>query len=338
MHDRLPDQAPGFSRRAIFLAAILCALLINIAGAYIYFTDGAPDRLPSEVLLLAAGQFDINPRRDECHQPDAKKMNASSACRILVSPDSANLPIRYISFGDSFSNTLMPALEELSREYKVNGLQTSFSSCPPVSGIYRFRTFGSSYRYHCKEFNDAVLDIIRKDHIRTVILFARWSAYTQHYIIGDQHSAPPADMNASVRIFEDRFLKTLAMFDEMGINVWIVGQPPEYQQDIPQILSRTAMAKGDLSAIGMSATDLERQNSFMKSLERKTKEMKLENVHFLDLTPYLCDKTGQCAVQAQGRSLYRDESHLSVFGAGYIRPALEKIFTGLSEDDRTIIR
>lgn len=313
-----------------FLAAFLSLAIIGAAGAIIAINKGFERRLPQNILNIVSAQTDINPRRDECHERDVASLKASGGCMVLEEDEAKNYPVRYLSFGDSFSNTLMPALEELSRKYKINGIQTSFSSCPPVIGIERFKSLEGDYRYPCREFNDTVLGIIKQRNIRNVILFARWSAYTHEYVISDAPT-PPRDMAQSIGIFEKNLLGTIEMFEKMGVRVWVLKQPPEYPFNVPQVLSKARMFSSGSSVPRISYQIYEERQALVNSIFKKA-----EDAHpftrFIDVAGILCPQPeATCLMEKDGYSLYRDSNHLSVRGIMYTSPLLDGMFKTMSE-------
>lgn len=309
--------------------ALAALLIIGAAGLTIAVNHGFESRLSQDVLNVAAAQTDINPRREECHEKDVDSLRKHGGCKILISDDAKDFPLRYLSFGDSFSNTLMPMLEDISKEYRVNGIQTSFSSCPPVIGIERFQTLEGNYRYPCREFNDTVLDIIKREKIKHVILFARWSAYTNEYIIGDG-SEPPASMKESVGIFEKNLLRTIGLFTDMGVQVWVIKQPPEYPFNVPQILSRAKMFSLHSSPRQISYDDYERQQETVNTIFEKA-AANFPKAHFIDPARPLCPPPeNKCLMEKDGHSLYRDSNHLSVTGIMYAAPLFNDMFQIIS--------
>lgn len=309
--------------------AVSVLITICMAGMVIAVNKGFEGRLSEDVLKVVAAQTDVNPRREECHEKDVASLKKNGGCKILPSDEAKDFPLRYLSFGDSFSNTLMPMLEDFSRKYRVNGIQTSFSSCPPVMGIERFKTLEGNYRYPCREFNDAVLEIIKREKIKHVILFARWSAYTGEYIIGDTQK-PPASMEESIAIFEKNLIQTIGLFSDMGVQVWVVKQPPEYPFNVPQILSRAKMFSSGSSLPYISYHDNEQKQQAVNAIFAKAASA-FPDAHFIDPARLLCPPPDhKCLMEKDGYSLYRDSNHLSVKGVLHTAPLFNDMFQIIS--------
>ena len=51
-----------------------------------------------------------------------------------------------------------------------------------------------------------------------------------------------------------------------------------------------------------------------------------QSVSVLDPIPFLADQNGLCRVERDGRALYADRHHLSIYGAMQLRPLFEPIF------------
>ncbi len=320
------------SRKHIFIGAFFVGLVINICAGLIYIYDGLPQRLPAQAIIYASGQNDFNPRREECHQPTITHLKASGPCVVVHDSDAQNYPFRYISFGDSFSNTLMPVLKDLGKKFHINGWQTSFSSCPPLWGVERYRTLGGGYQYPCRAFNEEVFNLITKNNIDNVILFARWSAYENEYVIGKANAPPPITMNESRENFHTAIQNTIISLTNRNIHLWIILQPPEYPFNVPQALSRTSLTHGDPLKLGMSKKIADAQNHPLLSILSKIPSQNTALVHVIDLNRYLC-QNDKCKVEDSGHSLYRDESHLSVYGIRYLEALFLPMFKGLSNHD-----
>ena len=104
-----------------------------------------------------------------------------------------------------------------------------------------------------------------------------------------------------------------------------MAQVPEHLVWVPDDLALLSMQGGDIEQMGRPLSEhLERQ-AFVNSV---FKEIKGENVTVLDPTPYFCAKNNRCKMALNGRSLYRDDDHLSIYGASQLRPLFKDIFAG----------
>lgn len=308
--------------------AFFCAVLTNAASAYIYFSKGAPERLPAEVTRFANGQKDINPRRDECHNMTLEHLSKTKGCALGSSiPDQSK--ISFFSYGDSFADTLAPELDRLASQNNIQGYYASYSSCPPVFGIQRINKVDNPSRYHCREFNDTVQDLIRKNKIQNVIWFARWNGYLTGYHVADDDMTPKSDAE-SIEILKSHIYELAQYFSENNINLYIINQPPEYTENIPGVLAKAALARQSIEKLGLPKDVYVYQKEQVDKLFTSVKG--LPYVHFVDISDLFCgDGAEYCKIVHNGYSLYRDSNHLSIQGAYYLAPKLETIFSDMKD-------
>lgn len=322
------EHSRGISRKSVFILAFLCALTINAASAYIYFTKGAPERLPPDVVRFANGQNDINPRRSECHNMTLKDLEETKGC-VLGTALQDQPKISFFSYGDSFADTLAPELEELSARNNIKGYYASYSSCPPVFDIQRINKVDNPTSYHCREFNNIIKELIHKNRIRNVIWFARWNGYVTEYLVADDDKTPK-NITESIEILKKHIYQSAKYFRDNKINLYIINQPPEYSENIPGILAKAALTHQSSKNLGLSQEDYNSQKSLIDALFTSIKDMPY--VHIIDISDLFCLKEEKhCKIDHNGYSLYRDNNHLSIQGAYYLTPKLETMFSNMKE-------
>lgn len=309
---------------------ILYLVVTSTTGGALHLTQGAPERLSPQVRTYAAGTTDINPRRDECHYPEIDDLRKDGPC--LVNKEAPTPPL-FLSFGDSFSTTLHPALEQLSQLYDLTGATSSYSSCPPVLGLSRKEYVKDQTHYDCAAFNNLMLDFIKDNDIKHVILFARWSAYMDEYRTSPAEKTTN-DTDTDFRIlFRENFIKTLQTLQKTGVTTWIVEQPPEYDIYLPSALAKAERTGHPLKSPGDAfVTHTLRQKEISEIFDLiKNDSATFPNVHFIDPTTLLCPDKKQCRVEYDGYPLYRDKYHLSRHGSAFIEPLLDNIFVEMSK-------
>lgn len=308
---------------SVFLAAFTAALLINAAGAYIYFSNGASGRLPQAVMQLAQGAHDINPRRKTCHNMNPDTLKIEKGCR-LGTPPAENSRISFFAYGDSFADTIAPALDSLAKRHNMHGAYASYSSCPPIFNIQRINKIDNPSAYDCRQFNDTVKQVIQENDIKTVIWFARWNGYaTQFFVADDQNRSE--NIEESVEIFKKHLLETARYFSDRKINLYIVNQPPEYDVNIPRSLAKAALADKTAQDSGLSWQSYMAQKAKADDLLAPLNPMPY--VHIIDVSASFCTENAlHCKTAHEGYSLYRDTNHLSTKGALYLSPALDRAF------------
>ncbi len=304
---------------------------LYLLGAYMFITvlfggivilkQGVPNRLSSEVIAYANSVDDINPRRNKCHQPNTKTLNKSGPCKTN---GSVNVAPTFISFGDSFSTTIDPLLEHLSQKHNISGLQSSYSSCPPLLGISRKKHIKGSSSYDCAAFNQYMFDYIKAHHIKNVVLFARWSAYMHEY---------PVEVRANKKknfkkAFKEQLNYSLNKLDKNNVTVWIVEQPPEQRFDIPSSLAKAERYQKNIKTLQTSYSQHKDRQKEINSIfdDIKQDRRNFPNVRFITLSPSLCSDKQTCLISHEGKSLYRDQYHLSQYGVDFVSPLFDDMF------------
>ena len=313
-----PFRKPAgvWRRRIIFKAAAGIAIVTITFGTAFSVFDGFPQRVSPAVRQFERGSEDSNPDREQCHQISPARIRAGHLCRLgnwsSREPD-------YIVWGDSHADAMMPAFKTLVEENGSAGLFASSTSCPPLVGV---KIKGRGEVENCKNFNDEMLAFIDQHESAAVILVAYWSFYRDSGLLSVDRSTGSKEGNESVFAAGlDRTLRSLSSTDR---KIWLVQQVPVANFDPPSALAM-AERKGinrnflRLSADSQRANTREVNEIFSRALQR-------HRYSLVNPQDILCDRLG-CDIEYDGRPLYRDYHHLSTFGAHYIQPSLESIFT-----------
>jgi hypothetical protein len=264
--------AAALTRRRVFaggLGAIAVACLLGVVGIA---GHGFPARFPSfaEQEISGHEQWKIG----RCFLPgDVEELDwsASDCTRIATGPHKVML------WGDSYAAHYVPGIIANADAFHATLLQYTASGCPPALSLHA--------RPRCEKFNAHALDIIRAQHVQTVILSARW---TDH-------------LHSSL----DQIGSTLAALDAMGVKVMLVGQSPEFAADAPVI----AFLKGSRDPGAINQWTVAFPLAINATLRR------IAGSHdFIDPMAALCDGP-TCTYQDRGTFLFDDYGHYSAAGS-----------------------
>ena len=161
--------------------------------------------------------------------------------------------------------------------------QITYSHCPPAIG------FDDPYRAGCKAHNQRVADWIAAQPIDTVVLAMRYHTY---------QDAPG---------FFQGLDRTIAMLRRAGKTVRIIGPVPFPGFDVP-----THLANGGTPAISRAAWEAADRDT-LNWLARNVPS----DIAVLRPSDTLCNRTS-CALARDGRSLYFDANHLTLFAARWV--------------------
>lgn len=314
------QQNPLFAKKStIFFYSLITSGLILGTSAYIYFSGGKPDRLSPSAALLAGGQRDFNTRRDECHNMTFSRLRETKGC-LLGEKTSPVSTLSFFAYGDSFMDTLAPALDRLAQDHNLHGSYATYSSCPPVFDIRRTNQLDNPGEHDCRGFNNTIKELIDRNSIRNVIWFARWNGYTTKFLVADDETAPE-NIQDSVKLFKKHIYESAKYFSDRKVNLYIITQPPEYDINVPQSLAKAAMTHKNTSNFGLSQESYIKQRAMTDDLF--TSIHSLPHVTIIDVSGLFCETgASHCRIEHNGYSLYRDTNHLSTQGAYYLAPAL----------------
>lgn len=322
-----PFRARTFlSRARLFALAGSVMTLSFAAGAVVSFEDGFPYRFP-EALAAEREILFADPVK-VCVNQEAQAFGGGVLCRI----GAPGQPPRFVLWGDSHAAALAPALHLSALKAEVGGYVLTFSACPPLWGIDR----QGPEKGDCYRFNQRVLLFLRqRPEIDTIILSARWAISTEGRRYKAEQGAPVrlVDMlekrsASNAELFEIGLHRTVAVLAESNRNVVFVTGVPEVGYDVPSAFSIAMRTGRDLNdLIAPTRQDyLERNRAVFQALDM----LKKDNLPFqiVDLSLALCDEE-RCRVTANNQPLYRDDDHLSLYGARYLAWLFDPLFDGM---------
>lgn len=161
--------------------------------------------------------------------------------------------------------------------------QITYSHCPPAIG------FDDPYRAGCKAHNRQVADWIAAQPIKTVVLAMRYHTY---------QDAPG---------FFEGLDRTIAMLRRAGKTVRIVGPVPLPGFDVPTHLASGGSPR--ISRAAWEAADRAILTWFARNVP--------SDIAVLRPSDTLCSRQW-CSLAREGRSLYFDANHLTMFGARWV--------------------
>jgi peptidoglycan/LPS O-acetylase OafA/YrhL len=274
--------AAALTRRRVFaggLGAIAVACLLGLVGIA---GRGFPARFPGFAEQQAA---DLELwKSGRCFLPgDVEELDwsARDCTRIATGPRKVML------WGDSYAAHYVPGIIANADALHATVLQYTASGCPPALSLHA--------RPRCEKFNAHALDIIRTEHVQTVILSARWTDHL-HSSLGQIGS-------------------TLAALDAMGVSVVLVGQSPEFAADAQVV----AFLKGSRDPGAVNRWTV----AFPLAINDTLRRIAGEHA-FVDPMPALCDGS-TCTYQDRGTFLFLDYGHYSVAGSAL---AVRALFAG----------
>lgn len=304
-------------RACVYGPALAGLCFFAAAGAAIAYTDGIPSRWPDAALHYASGSGDRNPHARCAAIPTEKVPDDDGLCQT----NPAAGPPQFIVWGDSFSDSAMPAFFSLSKKYGMNGYIASRHSCAPILGM---RQGNNARAEDCAKFNNAVFDLIKRRNVRHVFLVANWNSW---FRIRDAFFESDAWYESYKPKFDNMAIagaqSTIDRLAGAGAKSYVMVGPPTLSFNAPLLL---AFEEKMAVAERKSFTPVEKyKKDREKGIDRLMAANEKGKVVFIDPLPVLCPDT-KCISQYKGNALYFDRNHLTAHGAALVEPLFDPVF------------
>ena len=290
-------EAPVRSARVgqgTLLVAGASAIVISLGAAWalLQLADLRAAR-PGVAADLRAGALDFSADRQRCHSRGNHWIDYDGRC--LFGP--ANAPASLVVWADSHGVELARALGDRATQGRV--AQLTASSCPPALG------YTPPGRAPCRPVNEALLArLIGDADVKTVVLAARYEYYLR---------SPGADA------FEQGMAESVRRLQQAGKQVVVIDPVPIYHYPVPAALAQRSLRGSDLQAQGQTLAHYrDSQARALALVDRLTADGAARRIA---LSPVLCGPE-RCRVLDGPHSLYFDDNHLSMHGAGQVAAAV----------------
>ncbi|WP_100277522.1 acyltransferase family protein [Mariprofundus aestuarium] len=303
----------------LFKVSAALMVVFIAAGLAGHFTYGFSQRMPEEVEKLAETVHKPYPLRSL----EDKKIQANGG-KIFALGDFDHISPSYLVWGDSHAWALGPALDEVGKKEKKAGWLISHNGCPSLLGVNLFES--GAIKNACADSNVAVVNFIENNpEIRTVFLVARWGVYANGTRLSGEKK-PPVVLTAdgvkyNEKIFQKGLEDTLSFLESRNIKTYFVSDVPAIGWDVPSILLRSKLFERNPPYTPPLLEEYQARQSPVNDALGMYRNMQFQTI---DVSPLFCP-TGQCLVESEGGLLYRDDNHLSIFGAHFA----SRLFEGL---------
>jgi peptidoglycan/LPS O-acetylase OafA/YrhL len=300
-------------RPGILAFAVGSFSTLLLAGLLIFQRNGVPSRWQPAALQYLAGKED----QDFRVELDLTAMRTGRLTELGMK--GSGLPVDLLVWGDSHAMAVLHILDQMCTELHLHGLAATHSSTAPLLGVP-----GTS-KYSLLEdsipFNQAVVDFAKARHVRSVLLVAAWP--------------PLLSAKEGVREnFRNALVNTINELRKTGAIVFIMKDVPHQPFDVPRTLAIATERGQDPTKLGVPINEQRVRGAYVNQLIDKVSG---DSVVVLDPVPLLSDETGLCRAERNGRALYFDNSHLSIYGATQLRRLFQRIFTDPGFDGRVRI-
>ena len=304
------------SRTSIFTFCLVCLALPAAFGLAAYRSGGFSGRVPRDVLLIANAN-DLTDEQAAC--------GAGKICRVGVRE---NVEPTFLVWGDSHATALLQVIDETAREQGLGGLTAVKGGCPPV-----FDATLPRYGRACTERNNAVRELLDRSEFEAVILVGLWSGYLGEAPIASGGGVPDNQLSTG-EVFARQLRLTVARLAAHGTRVYLVDEPPYPVAFRPARLAFAMWRKSDSpqlnlieGTVGLSVRDYRDRTRRSRALfEELIADVPIQVV---SQEPFLC-VDDFCPAVSEGRSIFRDNTHLNNHGATKLAGAMRPIFRDIA--------
>lgn len=222
-------------------------------------------------------------------------------------------------WGDSFSNSWMPAfLNQISKQ-KTRVIQISHAACPPIFGVVRVDESFASKWCNTGQLQKEVAINLDKMELAKVFLIARWSLYTEGLfrdgvLVEKPFIYDPSDKSptrvSSQKTFAQKLPLTVAKLNDYAPVVIFLETPT-----MPVDLSLMKFGENPFVLRSEYLVFTKFSRSIIKRLESPT-------IEIVDPLPKVCGDV-TCPSHSNSFPLYSDDAHPSLMLVNLFKPELD---------------
>jgi hypothetical protein len=306
----------------------MCALLL-ISGKVLDNAQGFPDRLNAEARAAYEAAFAAQGYREPCEKLD--DLGALPHCANRSGQSVPDL----IVWGDSHSRAIVPAIADLSDQYRITYARYH---CLPLLDVYNTARAADLTSSSCYASNRHLLDYLKAYPVKAVLLVGAWSASVEGRELrmegagqrdgfyGDSLTAPYA-AEVAREVFRRALPITVNEIRATGAEVWIMKQVPQFRYWVANELAKALTYGNDPNTLARSLIEhMERQRYVDAVIDNvATRDPR---VHVIDPAELLCAEQ-KCVATRDGEALYFDYHHLSLRGAEELKPLFSFLIRSL---------
>ena len=293
------------STRTLLVGVGVGSAGILLAGLVLWNSDGFPQRFPPQTRGLIVSMT-ATPELVRCvEEVSLEQVRAGRVCNY----GSGDPSPKVLLWGDSHALAMMPAVKELAKAHGMHVYFVAKYNCLPLfapSNPTKIDT--ATDRYGCANFNTAVLEAVTRLEPELIILDGAWAA----------GEAPPRVPNVAAGIEQ-----TVSRVGHHSRSICVVFAVPMLKYAVSDALFVARRRHIPDDFLRLSRADALAQHRDMEHDMRAAAQR--SGLTLVDPKDALCPGDS-CLYKADDRSLYFDDSHLSVYGALYVARTLEPCF------------
>ncbi len=303
-------------QKDIFYVSLIALIIIIAISLLITKTKGLPDRFSDSVKNYVT---DEKPVAQECTPFLGNKHSRQVLCDLGIK----NGPIKFILWGDSHADKISYGLDEYARNNNIRGLKLSSPGCPPILDIDHVT---NTEKWKCAENSRNALKYIINSNVKNIILVGRWD----YFLPAEKDSIEAIRDNPGPRIkmmkdnqklydldaFTVAFRETINDLRQLEAKIFIIKQVPAHKLYISSTLAKYMLLHRDKNILKRPLADVLIRRAPVDDVFNQNLG---ENIIYIDPINYFCRDGKSCQVEANGRSLYLDNTHLTVYGSLWLQ-------------------
>ncbi len=323
--------------RKIPVLLLMSVIGVGLAGNYVQVQNGLPEREHLNYLKEASVQFARTPAMDEGCKKHVNRLLGDDPKFTYCRSGGYSSDQLIAVIGDSHAHAIFPGIAEEGRQHGYETLLFANSSCPTLIGFH----WGRNPREiaECQAMIEQILSLVAKDdRIKKVFVSTRGPVYIHGEVAGSitedsvrksllqQKDNPKQNYEAYFDGFRKllRFLSNIESVD----SIYYFFENPELDFLPKDVLVRPFdkwqfSVRESVVERSLYELRMQKYKEGMASVGREFKQLVA-----IDPIEFMCDLE-TCFSFKDGKFLYADDDHFSVFGALY---AAEH-FSGVVFDD-----
>jgi peptidoglycan/LPS O-acetylase OafA/YrhL len=234
----------------------------------------------------------------------------------------------FMLWGDSHARAIAPGVSLSAENYGQSGVISSINGCPPLLGV------DNAEVEECLLFNNKVIEhISAHPELKLIILSARWAAHIEgssygvephkSIILIDTLSTNKASSSKDNVVVLARALKrTIEKLVALDRKVVLIGQVPEVGYNVESVSFVAEMTGREINElIAPSLGNYIKRNKRVSMLFEEIKD----SVTIVEPYKLLCNEK-RCDVERSLTLLYKDDDHLSSYGAKLVSVIFDSFF------------
>jgi peptidoglycan/LPS O-acetylase OafA/YrhL len=312
-------------KKRLFIVAAATMVVFSLFGLVIHLQNGMPARTEANRAILENDHEEEWKKGIEIEQQT--ETNIADGKNIPVIGAAHRAPV-FLLWGDSHGRVLSTSVDEKAKSYGLAGYLTTCSGSPPLLSYSK-----KVAQFNGEKFNEKVMVFIKSHpEIKTVILASMWSGYSSDGSMAEDDflTWKPKESNGAANesksvLLQKGILNTVNQLIALHRNVVLVSDVPEIGGDPLRLYCVQHLTGESYTSLLPTVSEYRKSNQAVEGLFRELGQR--QNITVVSPERLLFDKAGRAMLVHNNRLLYRDVNHLTLYGAHYVAPAFDELFS-----------